>query len=104
MRRFILLLTMMAATLVTVSRVALAVNKIGTNGADTLRGTNGADNLLGRGGNDALFGLGGRDNLLGGGGKDWIFGGNEIRPLRGDKSLVGGPVTMEFWGAGGWTT
>jgi hypothetical protein len=41
MRRFILLLTMIAATLVASSGVALAVNKIGTNGPDTIRGTNG---------------------------------------------------------------
>ncbi len=57
MRRTILLLVAMAATLVVASGVALAVNKIGTDGPDTLRGTNGDDNLLGRGGNDELFGL-----------------------------------------------
>jgi Ca2+-binding RTX toxin-like protein len=34
--------------------VALAVNKIGTNGPDTLRGTNGDDNLLGGAGNGYL--------------------------------------------------
>ena len=39
------------------SGVALAVNKVGTNGPDTLRGTNGDDDLLGRGGNDKLFSL-----------------------------------------------
>src|SRR5215208_4605829 len=91
MRRAILLLTMMAVTLVVTSGVALAVNKVGTNGPDTLRGTNGADKLLGKGGNDVLFSLGGRDNLLGAGGKDWLLGGNEQRPLGGDKNLVGGP-------------
>jgi len=91
MRRAILLLTMMAVTLVVTSGVALAVNKVGTNGPDTLRGTNGADNLLGKGGNDVLFSLGGRDTLLGAEGKDWVLGGNEQRPLGGDKNLVGGP-------------
>jgi len=91
MQRVILLLTMMAATLVVASGVALAMNKIGTNGPDTLKGTNGADNLLGKGGNDVLFSLAGRDNLLGGEGKDWVLGGNEQRPLGGDKNLVGGP-------------
>ncbi len=50
MRRVILLLTVMAATLVLASGLAWAVNKVGTNGPDTLRGTNEADNLLGRGG------------------------------------------------------
>jgi Ca2+-binding RTX toxin-like protein len=91
MRRVILLLTMMAATLVVASGVALAVNKIGTNGPDTLKGTNAADKLLGKGGNDVLFGLAGRDNLLGEEGKDWVLGGNDQRPFEGDKNLLGGP-------------
>ena len=91
MRRVILLLALMAATLVVASGVALAVNKVGTNGPDTLRGTNGDDNLVGLGGNDVLFGLGGRDNLLGEEGKDWVLGGNERRASGGDKNLVGGP-------------
>jgi Ca2+-binding RTX toxin-like protein len=91
MRRVILLLTVMAATLVVGSGVALAITKIGTNGPDTLRGTNRADNLLGRGGNDRLFGRGGRDNLLGGTGKDIVLGGNEnCCGGGGDKNLVGG--------------
>jgi hypothetical protein len=50
MRRTILLLATMALTLLVASGVALAVNKIGTNGPDTLRGTDGDDNLLGKGG------------------------------------------------------
>ena len=91
MRRVILLLSVMAATLVVASGVALAVTKIGTNGPDTLRGTNGADNLLGKGGNDVLYGLGGSDNLLGGEGKDWVLGGGERRIGGGDKNLAGGP-------------
>jgi Ca2+-binding RTX toxin-like protein len=90
MRRVILVLAVMAATLVAASGIALAVNKIGTNGPDTLRGTNGADNLDGRAGNDTLFGLGGRDNLRGGSGKDLVFGGSERRLSGGDKNLVGG--------------
>jgi hypothetical protein len=90
MRRVVLVLALMAATLVAASGMAMAVNKIGTNGPDTLKGTDGADNLLGRGGNDVLFGFGGRDNLFGEDGKDWVLGGNERRPLGGDKDLVGG--------------
>ena len=89
MRRLILLLTLMAATLVVASGLALAVNEIGTNGPDTLRGTNQDDNLLGKGGNDILFGLGGRDNLLGGPGKDIVLGGSEREAGGGDKNLVG---------------
>jgi Ca2+-binding RTX toxin-like protein len=90
MRRGILLLTVMAATLIVASGVALAVTKIGTSGPDTLRGTNGDDNLLGKGGNDKLFGLGGTDNLVGGSGKDIVLGGNERSAGGGDKNLVGG--------------
>ena len=75
------------------SGVALAVNKVGTNGPDTLRGTNGDDNLLGRGGNDKLFSLNGRDNLLGGPGKDCLLcrATRQFRFFEGDKNLLGGP-------------
>ena len=92
MRRAILLAAMMALTLLVASGVALAVNKIGTNGPDTLIGTNKADNLLGRRGNDDVFGLNGRDNLVGGEGKDWVIGGSpQDRSMEGDKNLLGGP-------------
>jgi Ca2+-binding RTX toxin-like protein len=91
MRRILVLLAAMVVTLVVASGVAWAVNKIGTDGPDTLRGTNGADNLSGRGGNDILWASGGRDNLLGGRGKDLVLGGNERHFFsRGDKNLVGG--------------
>jgi RTX calcium-binding nonapeptide repeat (4 copies) len=90
MRRMVLLLTVMAAALVLASGVALAVNKLGTDGPDTLTGTNGDDTLLGKGGDDVLIALKGRDDLLGGPGKDVVFGGNEERPLGGDKNLGGG--------------
>lgn len=80
----------MAAALVLGSGVAWAVNKIGTDGPDTLRGTNGADNLLGLGGNDKLFALAGKDNLQGGDGKDLVLGGNKRHPSGGDKNLFSG--------------
>ena len=89
MRRLVLLLTTMALVLLLASGVALAVNRIGTDGTDTLRGTNGNDNLLGRGDNDILFALNGSDNLLGGPGNDWL----DTHPMgfrRGDKNMVGG--------------
>jgi Ca2+-binding RTX toxin-like protein len=91
MRRFVLPLAAMTLALMLASGVAWAVNKVGTDGPDTLRGTNSDDNLLGEGGQDDLFGLGGSDNLDGGQGKDWVLGGNERRPFGGDKNLVGGP-------------
>ena len=46
MRRLILAFAVMAVTLVVAGGVALAVNKVGTDGPDTLRGTNGDDNLI----------------------------------------------------------
>jgi hypothetical protein len=90
MRRVALVLGAMALALLLASGVAWAVNKIGTDGPDTLRGTNGNDNLLGKGGNDILYALAGNDNLQGGEGKDWLLTG-ERRFQGGDKNLVGGP-------------
>src|SRR4028118_1831664 len=97
MRQAILLVAMMALSLLVASGVALAVNKIGTDGPDRLMGTNGDDNLLGRGGNDRLFSLAGDDTLLGGPGKDLVFGGRVVGSCcqdndyaGGDKNLVGG--------------
>ena len=91
MRRTVLLLTVVAATLILASGVALAVTKIGTDGPDTLRGTDRDDNLWGKGGDDAIFDMAGRDNLLGGSGDDGVLGGNEVRPEGADKNLDGGP-------------
>jgi hypothetical protein len=90
MRRTIVLLATMALTLLMASGVALAVNKIGTDGPDTLRGTNGADNLMGKGGNDILLALAGNDTLLGGPGKDILYGGSLAEPSGGNKNMVGG--------------
>ena len=58
MRRVILLLMLVAATLLVASGVALAVTKAGGPGPDVLRGTDGRDLLDGRGGDDVLFGRG----------------------------------------------
>lgn len=92
MRRVALVLAAMAFALLLASGVALAVNKIGTNGPDTLRGTNGDDNLIGNGGNDEFFSLNGRDYLLGGAGKDCLIcATRQFRGFAGDKNLVGGP-------------
>ena len=101
MRRTVLPLSSMAATLavfmavslVAASGVALALDKLGTSGPDTLRGTNKSDHLLGRGGGDDIYGLGGTDNLQGGPGKDFVFGGRRehFRFSGGNKNLMGGP-------------
>ena len=101
MRRVVLVLVAMALALLLASGVAWAVNKIGTDGPDTLRGTNGDDNLIGKGGNDRLFGLHGRDTLLGGPGKDLV----DTHPTgsrTGDKNLLGGPgndIVFGGWGS-----
>jgi Ca2+-binding RTX toxin-like protein len=94
-----LLVATVALTLLVASGVALAVNRVGTNGHDVLKGTDGKDNLIGLGGQDDLFGLGGSDNLVGGPGKDNVLGGDERRPRGGDKNLVGGPGN-DFVGGG----
>ena len=101
MRRTIVLLATMALTLLVASGVAWAVNKIGTDGPDTLRGTNGNDNLIGKGGNDRLFALDGRDNLLGGPGKDIVADAPRGVWRRGDKNLQGGPGNDLVFGARG---
>ena len=101
MKRLILLLVTMSATMVVASGVALAVTKIGGPGPDHLRGTNGDDILIGRGGNDTLLSLAGNDDLLGGRGKDWALGTNEQRALGGNKNLVGGPGNDGFSGGRG---
>src|SRR5918995_466368 len=105
MRRVILLAAVMAATLLLASGVALAINKIGGPGPNTLRGTKGADNLLGRGGNDQLIGRGGRDNLLGGSGKDAVFGGpggdNNLVGGQGNDGIVAGQGSEKALGGGG---
>ena len=51
------MLAAMALALLLASGMALAVNKIGTDGPDNLMGINNADNLSGKGGNDDLFGM-----------------------------------------------
>jgi Ca2+-binding RTX toxin-like protein len=101
MRRVVLVLAGMALALLLANGVALAVNKIGTDGPDTLRGTNGNDNLIGKGGNDKLFSLNGRDTLLGGPGKDFVADTPRDVSLRGDKIFLGGPGNDIVVGARG---
>jgi hypothetical protein len=111
MRRTILLLATMTLTLLMAIGVALAVNKIGTQGRDFLQGTDAADHLVGKGENDRIFSLAGKDNLIGGPGKDWVWGGRR-RSLHGDlpvhytssggeKHLVGASGNDVLWGGKG---
>ena len=107
MRRIILLLMALAMTLVVASGVALAVNKKGTDGPNTLWGTNSADNLFGMGGNDKLYAMRGNDNLLGGPGSDFVVGGTREGglgteyPVGGNKNLFGGSGNDTVFGGKG---
>jgi Ca2+-binding RTX toxin-like protein len=102
MRRVVLVLAATALTLLLASGVAWAVNKVGTDGPDTLWGTNGDDNLIGKGGNDELFSLRGRDNLLGGPGKDCLLCVTaSLNNTGGDKILLGGPGNDDVWAGKG---
>lgn len=78
------------------------VNRIGTEGNDTLLGTTGPDAFLAFGGNDIVRGLGGKDTAClgpgndvgaGGGGKDRLFGEqgkDRLKGQGGNDRLVGG--------------
>ena len=61
-----------------------AVNRTGTNAAQTLAGGDFNDTLSGLGGDDALHGNGGDDTLDGGAGNDSMMGG------AGGDNLIGG--------------
>jgi CSLREA domain-containing protein len=79
------------------------VNRIGTDGNDTLVGTSGPDGFLAFGGNDKVKGLGGKDTAClgpgkdtgaGGGGKDRLFGEggkDRLKGQGGNDRMVGGP-------------
>jgi len=59
------------------------VNRIGTEGNDSLTGTSGNDGILALGGKDKLRGKGGKDGLCGGPGKDILKGGGAKDRLNG---------------------
>jgi Ca2+-binding RTX toxin-like protein len=90
MRKSVLLLPSMAATLLLASGVALALTKVGGPGHNVLYGTNNPDKIDGRAGDDTISGLGGDDRctlkgyLVGGKGNDTIYGGT------GDDDIFGG--------------
>jgi Ca2+-binding RTX toxin-like protein len=96
MRRTVLVLVVMVATLVAASGVALAVYRSGGPGNDLLIGTYRGDTLEGFRGDDTVVGLAGTDEIWGGYGADLIKGGpgsDGYVPGRGltRAGLYGGP-------------
>jgi Ca2+-binding RTX toxin-like protein len=109
MRRVILLLTVMGATLVVASAMALAVIRQGGPGNDVVSGTERPDDLGGGFGSDTVIGLGGDDHLWGGllpprpgelppaevepNNDDILIGGSGddmLRPDEGSDRIIGG--------------
>jgi Ca2+-binding RTX toxin-like protein len=98
MRRAILLLTVLAATLVVASGVALAVTSQGGPGNDLVLGTDGTDELGGGYGSDTIMGLGGKDYLYGG--DLWPPGSEAPPPEVGpnnDDIMTGGTDNDVLW-------
>ena len=67
------------------------VNRVGTDGANTITGTSSADGILGLGGPDTLSGLGSNDGICGGDGPDTLSGGEGDDSFDGGRALT--PVT-----------
>ena len=109
MRHAILLLTVMTATLVVASGLALAVTSVGGPGNDIVLGTQGPDDLGDGFGSDSIIGSGGKDVMWGGllppspgvsppdevgpNNDDIMTGGSDndmLRPDSGSDQIVGG--------------
>lgn len=91
MRRTIALLPILLIASLSASALALAINKTGTPGPDTLTGTPGPDRLHGRGGDDRIYGGAGNDIIVGGPGRDVIVAGDgddTIRVRDGRRDVV----------------
>jgi Ca2+-binding RTX toxin-like protein len=87
-KRTLLLLSVMVATLLAASGVALAVSKVCSSGstqANPCSGTKNNDTLVGTGGVDYIKGLAGNDSITGGEGNDTTDGGggNDTYSYRG---------------------
>ena len=90
MRKSGLLLAAVALAMLLAGGAALALEKNGGPGDDTLVGTNRADHLDGKGGDDSIEGLGGADRLLiGGFGDDTIVGYSFTGPSGTDNGDTG---------------
>jgi Ca2+-binding RTX toxin-like protein len=94
LRRVVLLGGMLLVGVIMLGGVALAANKVGTFGPDTLEGTNQMDRLYALGAADTIEGRAGNDDCYGGSGADEISCGNgndRIDGGFGEDILFGGP-------------
>ena len=77
------------------------VNRVGTNGNDSLGGTSGPDVFLGLAGKDRINARAGNDRACGGKGRDPLIGGSGADRLAGDEGadrLFGGPGSDRLMG------
>jgi Ca2+-binding RTX toxin-like protein len=108
-RRAVRLLTVMGATLILASGIALAadvncvpgVRCVGTNDTDWITGTNGPDDIDANGRSDDVFAGGGADKVSGGNGKDVIHGDGDSVALAADDRIRGDDDDDELIGYGG---
>jgi Ca2+-binding RTX toxin-like protein len=103
MKHVILLLTVIAATLVIASGVALALTRVGGPGNDVVLGTEGPDDLGGGLGSDSIIGLGSKDVTWGGlpPPRPGELPPHEVGPNNDDR-LIGGSnndILRPNWGA-----
>ena len=91
MRKSGLLLATMVLAMLLVGGAALALEKSGGPGDDTLVGTNRADHLDGKAGDDTIEGLGGADRMLVGG-----LGDDTVRGGAGEDAIVGFGFTKNW--------
>lgn len=103
-RRLAVLLAAVGFAVLVASGVALAENRVGTDGNDTIRGTGEDDNLLGRGGNDTIYGLGGGDTVGGEEDDDELYGGDgndRVVGASGSDQISGGEGSDDLAGENG---
>src|SRR4051812_7579478 len=98
-RRTVLLLSVIVATLVVASGVAMAVNKVYPSDTDSVDPCKGTAKTKKRSGNDLLIGTDGPDYILAFSGNDKISAGN------GNDYTDGGPGNDTYsYGSSGWDT
>lgn len=104
MKRWTLVLGVLACGLTLTTGSVLADTFDGTPGDDRLLGTESNDFIRGRGGNDELFGRGGADRIIGEAGADIVngqLGNDSLDGGLGPDEIVAGPGVDRLFGQGG---